>query len=336
MILTDICNKIISQKAYVEHREKHLLGKQKLAVYMYSSLLLIAGICCNLAGMAGPEAIVFVCLNTAHLIITVLLLTGYLLRRISLTVALVLLATVTQLEISAEMIYCALTPSDYHYMLIVGNMALSGIVIMFALVAYLKYLPYLLGAMSIGTYTTCMLITKSPLANFHLLFVLVFIVICLLGNRLIKNIRHLNSENETLRKEEEELLQFLDTDKEEIATLIALSHNHSDNWGKTEGLLDSLNEDRRRTIMENVSAYRLQKETEMEVIDDIFSDLTPSEREICRLILQGKKLRDICTILGKTETNVNSTRAHIRKKLGLQSSDNLRKALMERQKKSGK
>lgn len=338
MILTPVYRKIASWKAYattmMERRERSLPGQQKLAVYMYSSLLLIVGIGCNLAGMAGPGTTVFVCLNTAHLIMTVLLLAGYLLRRLSLTVALVLLATVTQLEISAEMIYCALTPSDYHYMLIVGNMVLSGIVIMFALVAYLKYLPYLLGVMSIGTCTACMLITKSPsLSNFHLLFVLVYVVICLLGNRLIKNIRHLDSENETLRKEEEELLRFLDTDKEEITTLIALSHNHSDNWEKTEGLLDSLNEDRRRTIMENVSAYRLQKETEMEVIDDIFSDLTPSEREICRLILQGKKLRDICTILGKTETNVNSTRAHIRKKLGLQSSDNLRKALMERQKK---
>ena len=91
--------------AMMERRERSLPGQQKLAVYMYSSLLLIVGIGCNLAGMAGPGTTVFVCLNTAHLIMTVLLLAGYLLRRLSLTVALVLLATVTQLEISAEMIH---------------------------------------------------------------------------------------------------------------------------------------------------------------------------------------------------------------------------------------
>lgn len=319
----------------MERREQSLPGQQKLAVYLYSSLLLIVGIGCNLAGMAGPDATVFVGLNTAHLAVTVLLLAGYLLRRISLTAALVLLATVTQLEISAEMIYCALTPSDYHYMLIVGNMVLSGIVIMFVLVAYLKFLPYLLGGMSIGTYTACMLLTESPvLSNFYGLLVLVFIVICLLGNRLVRNIHRLDTENSALRRNEEELLRFLDTNKEEIGAFIALSRNGSEHREKVGGLLDSLSEERRRTILENVADYRLRQETEREVIDGLFSDLTPSEREICRLILQGKKLREICTILGKTETNVNSTRAHIRKKLGLKPTDNLRKALQERQKKA--
>lgn len=336
MILTEIYSKILSIKAHIEQREKHLLGRQKQAVYMYSSLLLIVGIGFNLIGTTGPESSVFVWLNSMHLGITVLLLALYLYGSISLTTALNVVATVTQLEISVEMIYSALTPSDYHYMLIVGNMVLSGILIMFALVAYLKFLPYLLGAMSIGTYTACMLITESPsLSNFYVLFVLVFIVICLLGNRLIKNISHLNSENEMLRKEEEELLQFLDTNKEEISTLIAITRNRTDNWEKTGDLFDSLNEDRQQSIMEKVSAYRLQRETEMQMIDGIFPDLTQSEREICRLILQGKKLKEICTVLGKTETNINSTRAHIRKKLGLRPSDNLYKALVERQKRGG-
>lgn len=82
MILTEIYSKILSMKAHIGQREKHLLGRQKLAVYMYSSLLLLA---------------------------------LYLYGSISLTAALNVVATATQLEISMEMIYSALTPSLFIY-----------------------------------------------------------------------------------------------------------------------------------------------------------------------------------------------------------------------------
>lgn len=333
MKMSAFLKKIDSYKTNLSCRENTMLGHQKQAVYMCFSLILIVGIICNLIGMTGPGSTYFVWLNSIHLIIAVLVLAGYSFRCLSLTVALCTITVVTQLEISAEMIYCAVNPNDYHYMLIVGNMVLLGVLIMFALVAYLKYFPYLLGIVSIGTYALCVFITKNPLLlNFLLLFLLVFIVICLLGHRMVKIFCHLGSENEMLRREEEELLRFLNTNKEEIGTLIALSHNDVANWEKTGSLLDSLHEERRRAIWENVSAYRLHKETEMRVIDETFSNLTQSEKDICQLILQGKKLTEICSILGKTETNINSTRAHIRKKLGLQPSDNLYRELLQRQK----
>ena len=62
----------------------------------------------------------------------------------------------------------------------------------------------------------------------------------------------------------------------------------------------------------------------------LFPELTASGREVCRLILQDKKLGEICAILDKKESNINSTRMHIRRKLNMQPSDNLRKVLQER------
>ena len=49
--------------------------------------------------------------------------------------------------------------------------------------------------------------------------------------------------------------------------------------------------------------------------------------------LQDKKLSEICTILNKNESNINSQRAHIRKKLNLQTNQNLKTVLTERLKK---
>ena len=52
--------------------------------------------------------------------------------------------------------------------------------------------------------------------------------------------------------------------------------------------------------------------------------------EICALILQDKKQNAICMLLNKSASNINSQRAHIRKKLGLRPQDDLKAALRRR------
>jgi len=57
--------------------------------------------------------------------------------------------------------------------------------------------------------------------------------------------------------------------------------------------------------------------------------LTPSEIEICDLILKEKKMNEILQILGKSQGNVTSRRTNIRRKLGLSPADNLHDALVK-------
>ena len=47
-------------------------------------------------------------------------------------------------------------------------------------------------------------------------------------------------------------------------------------------------------------------------------------------ILLDKKLKEICITMGKSETNINSVRSHIRKKLGLSANEVLKDALESR------
>jgi len=89
-----------------------------------------------------------------------------------------------------------------------------------------------------------------------------------------------------------------------------------------------LGEDLQRNVIANVSEYLSIRETGMLEMETLFPELSVSERKVCRLILQGKQQSDICSILDKKESNISSTRTHIR--LGMQPSDNLRKVLQER------
>lgn len=315
---------------FVGSRENGLIGRQRLAVYIYSSLMLLIGIPLSLLGLLGPVGGVFAILNGCHLLLTILLLAGYLMRRIPLAWALGVLILGTQTVISAEMIHCATDPTDYHRMLIVADMALSAITIMLTLVAYLPRAAYLLCGISLATYLACAWLTVSPsMWNFFGIFALVFLLMALLGGRLMRNIRVLEQENELLQREEYAMMEVLKLNKRQMMALAELAQGQADER-RTAELLDSVGPEVRRRLDASIARQMKHERTHREQMERIFPELTPSERDISRLILQDKKLAEMCSMLGKNRGNITSQRAHIREKLGLDKSDNLKAALLKR------
>ena len=133
------------------------------------------------------------------------------------------------------MLFSAFHPSDYRLMLIVTDMILAAITVVLALVAYLRYLPYMSCALIMGTYIACAWITQSTsLWNFCLLFILIFSLVALLGERLVKNIHILYRENEILRQEEYAIMELLELDKKQMMAFAELSKGEADDVRTTE------------------------------------------------------------------------------------------------------
>lgn len=321
LIFTKIENKFLPEITSVREH-------QQFFVLLYSSTITLAGVPLNLLGLTGPDTLFFSCLNIANWTITLMSLILLANRKISLKQAIITIAVSTQLETSGEMIYCALYPSYYHTMLIVGNLVLCAITVLFSVAADIRKLPIALTVLSMGTYSLCTLITKDEsLINFFIIFTLVFTTICILGERLIHTVKILELENKNLKQDEEELLRFLRMNKQQVRTYIEFSKKKNPDEKEMKHLLELLDESSQRNIINSVSHFLIEKQTTIEQISLAFPELTPSEHEICRLILQGKKLSDICEILNKTENNVTAHRGHIRKKLNLKPEDNLKKSL---------
>lgn len=161
------------------------------------------------------------------------------------------------------------------------------------------------------------------------MYMVMFLTVIILGNLLIRNLRHLNEENSELKHGEEEILNALKMEKEQILAYARLSKNQLGTL-ETKALLDMMDEDARNNIISNVMEAVAFMEMERNNLASIFPELSPSEIEICRLIIMGKSLNEVCDILHKSESNITCQRSNIRKKLGLQSSDNLKKVLQER------
>ena len=104
---------------------------------------------------------------------------------------------------------------------------------------------------------------------------------------------------------------------QERRALEMLSNLRDTDRDKVQALIERLSHEQKTNIRLRVTEYMRQEELENLAYDEICPSLTSSEKEICKLILENKSLKQMCVILGKTESNITSQRAHIRKKLGM-------------------
>lgn len=313
------------------YRNQTFVGRQRLVLLLLCYVpVTLLGILAIFIGVSGPQASFFNYTHSAFLIGAAVLLTLLFTHKADVSVCLTAFTLLGEAIVSTEMIYSAFHPTDYYLMLIVGDTVLLAMNTMVSVAASLKWNTVVLGAATIATYVACMVITgNTALQSFLIVFVISFTLVSLVGLWVSMSTYHLDKENRRLKKGEAELLNLLRLKRNEVQAFIALASKESSNDG-TRILLDRLDKKSRHTLLSNVEEFLKTRDTDMKIIDEAFPELTQSEREICRLVLQGKKLGDICMILNKNESNINSQRANVRRKLGMKTGENLQEKLRER------
>lgn len=311
-------------------RESTTIGKQQFVALTIYTLTMILGMGGCLFGISGPQGSIALVLNSVYVGCAILTYVVYLANRLRITYAFAIIVFLTQLFTSVEMIICALNPSQYTLMLIVANTVILSVNILFSLIAYLKYVPPILALVSVAVYWVCTLLTNDDsLTNFGIIFSLIFINIAVLSNRMLKNINSIKQENEDLLDEEEQLLNVLKLKRSGVKAFVALARQRNE-YEDTVRYLDILDAESHRNLIENVKEYIAKRELSKLSMKNVFPELTPSEIEIVELIVQDKKLTEICLVLNKKESNISAQRTNIRKKLGLNPQDNLHEVLLQR------
>lgn len=115
--------------------------------------------------------------------------------------------------------------------------------------------------------------------------------------------------------------------KEERKALEMLAALKDMNYDKSGNLMERLSPEMRQRIVKHASEHIRKEEIEKAAWDQICGELTNSEKEICKLVLQGRSLKEICIELNKSESNITSQRSHIRRKLNLDRKEDLRRTL---------
>ncbi len=262
-----------------------------------------------------PIGFTVLCIN---LIAFVVIQTMLWRQSISLSTGLSAIFLLVVFKLSIDNVFCTLFGVLEDHITVSGNIFVTFILAIAALSMRLNFATRI---------TTLLLV---PMVIFHLCtqdshlmvlslksmlvgFVMLFYVYCYNQSRITRGLR-----------------QPRDVSQEELKALEMLSNLKDMTDEKALSLLERLSPQQRKHLVSS-ARDRLQKE-ELDNLawDMICSELTASEKQICRLILEGHTLKEICAQLNKTESNITSQRSHIRKKLNMNRSDDLRRTLQIR------
>lgn len=312
-------------------RESNYLDCQRQWLLVCFAVMLSLGILSNILGVSGAFDPFFTASNIVFLVVVVSSFAAYLLGKIGVVKGITFLAVATQVFIGMDILYSAFVPTlKDNTMVILINMLILAGNMFFSLAAYQARLTRWLVGIALGVYLVCVIVTgNESLRNYFFMMLLILLFISVLSLGIARNGEYLVNANKILQREEEELLQVLRINKKQIKAYVALAKERHD-VKQTEHLLDLLGEASQKNVIDNVLQYIQTRELSKQNLERVFPELSSSEREICYLILQNKKLSEIGILLNKTESNITTQRGNIRKKLGMNPSDNLQKVLEKR------
>lgn len=239
---------------------------------------------------------------------------GVWMRKLSVKTGLGILLVTIFTRLVAETGVYTYDVSPVSYDMIIGNMVMCVAGTIFTIISRLRLLPIGESICTIVCFLLCILATQNAeLTHTAWYFGILFCAVLLLS---IVNYRQLANEKSWAQK-----MQGISG--EEIKVIDLLSTTQNLGADKTQSLIDRLNDNRREQIVENVSSYLNQESRLTNRLETLCPELTNTELEICRLILKGKTLKEMCAETGKDKSTISSHRSHIRKKLGMKREDNL-------------
>lgn len=127
----------------------------------------------------------------------------------------------------------------------------------------------------------------------------------------------------------DQVLHVFDMTKTELLALLKLAKAKDAAAVYDTGLMEQLDHKTLRNIIKVANHIEHLQASRCKDMHERFPMLSPVELDVCRLVEQGRTLRDISNILGKSVSNVSTVRGNIRKKLGLAQDDDLRSALLD-------
>lgn len=293
-----------------------LQERRQFVCFLFTTFVELFYIPANILGLNDyHHSTIFDAYNWFHLIFIIILQIFFWTNTLSTKASVYIFFTAIAIKLSAESLY-ELSTTGVYGIHILGNLNIILILASVAIAVRLSKLAITI--ITILTLSLTIFCITSPLHHilramriFFVGYMFILYIIIFDSKNATKGLRMPNR----ITKEEQSAIDML------------INLNKSDKE-KVYSLLSRLSSTHQEELLNNIKDYYHQQYIETINLLSICSSLTPSEVEICKLILIGKSLKEICFTLHKTPSNITSQRTHIRKKLNLVKQDDLRTSLM--------
>ena len=293
-----------------------LQERRQFVCFLFTTFVELFYIPANILGLNDyHHSTIFDAYNWFHLIFIFILQIFSWTNTLSTKASVYIFFTAIAIKLSAESLY-ELSTTGVYGIHILGNLNIILILASVAIAVRLSKLAITI--ITILTLSLTIFCITSPLHHilramriFFVGYMFILYIIIFDSKNATKGLRMPNR----ITKEEQSAIDML------------INLNKSDKE-KVYSLLSRLSSTHQEELLNNIKDYYHQQYIETINLLSICPSLTPSEVEICKLILIGKSLKEICFTLHKTPSNITSQRTHIRKKLNLVKQDDLRTSLM--------
>lgn len=293
-----------------------LQERRQFVCFLFTTFVELFYIPANILGLNDyHHSTIFDAYNWFHLIFIIILQIFFWTNTLSTKASVYIFFTAIAIKLSAESLY-ELSTTGVYGIHILGNLNIILILASVAIAVRLSKLAITI--ITILTLSLTIFCITSPLHHilramriFFVGYMFILYIIIFDSKNATKGLRMPNR----ITKEEQSAIDML------------INLNKSDKE-KVYSLLSRLSSTHQEELLNNIKDYYHQQYIETINLLSICPSLTPSEIEICKLILIGKSLKEICFTLHKTPSNITSQRTHIRKKLNLVKQDDLRTSLM--------
>lgn len=273
----------------------------------------------------------FITVMGALQLIALFSLTGYLKRFMRLSTSIRIVMYSVQIIVSTQLVYVSVNNVElltgFHRTLIMSNIMLMILNVALSIIACQKHDPFILSVVSLAVYVLCALITGDHwFRTLSAVLVTTFLLLGFLGSSLVWSTRQIQRENQMIKQEDDAMFAVFNLNREQAKAYVKLAEQKMTD-DKIAAVFEILGKRAQRNVFCNMRRYYYSRQLCEDNIAKVFPALTSSERAVCRLVLQDRKLGDICRILEKNESNITTTRSNIRKKLGLKPNEDLKDTL---------
>lgn len=321
--------------AFVSERTTGRLGQMQLMMFLVASGMKILGLPFHfLFNWVGNDGMIQRFTSITIWLCAIVILGLYLKKQLRLETAFLSLAVYSQLLISFRILYltlaCTLEQQSLHHEMVIMNETLAFSNFLITCIGMVRKAPSWILSLFIGTIAIAYIINPAVVGSQFLLlfaFVMVFVwgYAILMRSIYNKTSREINDYEQL----QDSILDMFNMSKMEMVSLIQLCRQTGHNRSVDHKMISKLSEQTRQSLIRLGEFLRNERRDKMIDLGDALPQLTPTEQEVCRLVLKGMTQNEIAIATNKSMSNIGTVRGNIRKKLQLESNEDLREVLLK-------
>lgn len=300
------------------------IDRLRLYGYVVCTVLTLVGCLLHFVGIMGIRQNVLLTISALWFCSDTVLLLLFLTKHLGLAKSFTVAAFLSQAFESVRIFYLSYTQTITSQQFYINEFICFSILLLVTIGFFYKA-TFTLTLFNLATILVCRPFIPGIINSMTIsFFILADTALCAYSFVSVAFVRQITTENREVKGKYNSFLSFLRISDSEATTLIQLICTAPNDKQNVESMVSQLKDETKANLIKVARLINNERMAQEDKISKYFPQLSPTELSVCQLVVSGHSQKDIARILGKTENNISTVRGNIRRKLDLDSAQDLR------------